>query len=288
MRVPPAHRLIAGAVLVASLLAALPQSAQAPWSRAMAGVLWIPLWPLTAPLSALRDAVRAPQAPYAGLPEELQEALAARDRVQGERDAALLRLREVEAELAELTGFRPGRQDGWRPRLATVIARGVGRPAGLFRIDVGSAQGVAAGDPVVVGGNRLVGRVAGGGEEARSLVVPLDDARIGRLDSIVVPASDAASGARPKVLVQLRAVRDRDGLLVGELESKDDIRPGDPVLLEDATWPAAARGMRVGTVERVGTLDSNPLRRRIDVRMDVDPARLGRVVVKVSGPGGPP
>lgn len=286
MRVPPAHRLIAGAVLGAALLAALPQSAQAPWSRAVAAVLWIPLWPITAPLSALRDAVRPPQVPYAALPEQLQEALEARDRVQGERDAALLRLREVETELAELTGFRPGRQDGWRPRLASVIARGVGRPAGLFRIDLGASQGVVAGDPVVVGGNRLVGRVAAGGEDARSLVVPLDDARIGRLDAIVAPAPDGAAAARPTVLVQLRAVR--DGLLIGELESRDDIRAGDPVLLEDATWPAAARGMRVGTVERVGTLDSNPLRRRIDVRMDVDPARLGRVVVKVSGPGGAP
>jgi hypothetical protein len=35
----------------------------------------------------------------------------------------------------------------------------------------------------------------------------------------------------------------------------------------------------------VGVLDANPLRRRVEVRMDADPARVGRVVVKVSAAG---
>jgi hypothetical protein len=40
--------------------------------------------------------------------------------------------------------------------------------------------------------------------------------------------------------------------------------------------------MRVGVVERVGKLDANPLRTRIDVRMETEPARVGRVIVKVA------
>ncbi|MFM8784356.1 MAG: hypothetical protein ACKOFI_04225 [Phycisphaerales bacterium] len=46
--------------------------------------------------------------------------------------------------------------------------------------------------------------------------------------------------------------------------------------------------MRIGTVEAVGVLDANPLRRRVEVRMDADPARVGRVVVKVSASGAAP
>jgi hypothetical protein len=65
------------------------------------------------------------------------------------------------------------------------------------------------------------------------------------------------------------------------------VKPGDPVILSDATWKPGAQGMRIGTVEAVGVLDANPLRRRVEVRMDADPARVGRVVVKVSAAGAP-
>jgi hypothetical protein len=45
----------------------------------------------------------------------------------------------------------------------------------------------------------------------------------------------------------------------------------------------------LGFVEAVGPLDSNPLRRRITVRMEFDPARLAKVTVKTaSGPAAPP
>jgi hypothetical protein len=47
--------------------------------------------------------------------------------------------------------------------------------------------------------------------------------------------------------------------------------------------------MRIGIVESVGPLDANPLRRRVSVRMESDPLRLSRLVVKVQdapGAGG--
>jgi hypothetical protein len=43
--------------------------------------------------------------------------------------------------------------------------------------------------------------------------------------------------------------------------------------------------MRIGVIDSVGTLDANPLRRRISVRMESDPVRVGRVVVKVRAQG---
>lgn len=289
------RRILAVVLCAAALLAVLPQSAQAPWSGGLASVLWAPLRPGTAALAWLRDRVRAPEDPYPNLPDELRAALEERDRLRGELDAADLRIGKLERELGELTGYRPADRAGWRPRLANVVERGGARPGGLLGIDIGSAQGVSEGDPAVVGGSQLLGIVAAGGSEGRSWVVPLDDRRAGRIDAVVHPSSAAGTGKgaagresgkgpRPTVLVQLLPQGNRT--LVGELElgadgRAADVRAGDAVLLSDASWRPAAQGMRIGLVESVGALDANPLRRRITVRMESDPARTSRLVVKV-------
>jgi len=307
------RRILVIALAGAALLSALPQSFQTPWSGTLAGVLWAPLVPGASVLAWARDWVRAPAEPYQGLPEELRTAREDRDRLQGELDAAQLRVGQLERELGELSGYRPADRAGWQPRLATVIERGAGRPAGLLGIDVGTAQGIGEGDPVVVGGNQIIGMIAAGGAENRSWVIPLDDRRCGRIDAIVLPEAadgslDASGGAgaggkkadkagradksdkarngtRATVLVQL--VPQGNRTLVGELESPADVKPGDSVLLGDAGWRPAAQGMRIGVVESEGALDANPLRRRITVRMESDPLRVARVVVKVrvSGQG---
>ena len=295
------RRILAVVLGGAAVLSALPQSAQAPWSSGLAAAVRAPLVPGVSALAWLRDRLRAPDDPYPNLPEELRAAREDRDRLRGELDAAQLRVGQLERELGELSGYRPGERAGWRPRLASVVERGGGRPAGLLGIDVGSAQGVAQGDPVVVGGNQLVGVVAAGGDASHSWVIPVDDRRAGRIDAVLHPSGSAGLGAappgsgarsggpRPTVLVQL--VPQGGRTLIGELETGPDgraadVRPGDSVLLSDATWRPAAQGMRLGLVESVGALDSNPLRRRITVRMEADPARLGRVVVKVQDAGG--
>jgi cell shape-determining protein MreC len=307
------RRILVIALGGAALLSALPQSFQTPWSGTLATVLWAPLVPGASVLAWARDWVRAPAEPYQGLPEELRTARESRDQLQGELDAVQLRVGQLESELGELSGYRPADRAGWQPRLATVIERGAGRPAGLLGIDVGTAQGIGEGDPVVVGGNQIIGMIAAGGAENRSWVIPLDDRRCGRIDAIVLPEAadgslDASGGAgaggkkadkagradksdkarngtRATVLVQL--VPQGNRTLVGELESLADVKPGDSVLLGDAGWRPAAQGMRIGVVESEGALDANPLRRRITVRMESDPLRVARVVVKVrvSGQG---
>lgn len=271
---------MSGAVVGAVLLSALPQRSFTGWSGAVATAMWAPLWPVTALLAIVRDRVRAPDEPHPGLPGELRRSLEDRDRVQGELDAARLRVRQLEAELGEIAAYRPARDSGWRPLAATVVERSAGRPPGLFAIDAGSDQGVQPGDPVVVGGNRLLGIVAAGGAGDRSLVVPRDDRRAGRIDALAQPSPPAGAPIPAGVFVQL--VPAGNGRLVGELESDAAVRPGDPVLLSDAAWKPSAQGMRVGVVERVGKLDANPLRTRIDVRMETEPARVGRVIVKVA------
>ena len=308
------RRILVIALAGAALLSALPQSFQTPWSGTLAAVLWAPLVPGASALAWVRDRIRAPSEPYQGLPEELRAAREGRDQLQGELDAVQLRAEQLEGQLGELSGYRPADRAGWQPRLATVIERGAGRPAGLLGIDIGTAQGIGEGDPVVVGGNQIIGMVTAGGTENRSWVIPLDDRRCGRIDAIVLTEapdgpSDASggagakkadkggradksdkgdkarNGARATVLVQL--VPQGNRTLVGELESPADVKPGDTVLLSDATWRPAAQGMRIGVVESEGALDANPLRRRITVRMESDPLRQSRVVVKVrvSGQG---
>jgi cell shape-determining protein MreC len=301
------RRILVIALGGAALLSALPQSFQTPWSGTLATVLWAPLVPGASALAWVRDRVRAPAEPYQGLPEELRAAREDRDRLQGELDATQMRVGELERELRELSGYRPADRAGWQPRLATVIERGAGRPAGLLGIDVGTAQGIGEGDPVAVGANQIIGMIAAGGAENHSWVIPLDDRRCGRIDAIVRPeaadgASDASggtatggkkadnadkarNGTRTTVLVQL--VPQGNRTLVGELESPANVKPGDSVLLSDAAWRTAAQGMRIGVVESEGALDANPLRRRITVRMESDPLRVARVVVKVrvSGQG---
>jgi cell shape-determining protein MreC len=299
------RRILVIALGGAALLSALPQSFQTPWSGTLAGVLWAPLVPGASVLAWARDWVRAPAEPYQGLPEELRAAREDRDRLQGELDATQMRVEELERELGELSGYRPADRAGWQPRLATVIERGAGRPAGLLGIDVGTAQGIGEGDPVVVGGNQIIGMIAAGGAENRSWVIPLDDRRCGRIDAIVLTgAADGASaasegtgaggkkadksdkarnGGGASVLVQL--VPQGNRRLIGELESPAHVKKGDSVLLSDAGWRPAALGMQIGVVESVGALDANPLRRRITVRMESDPLRVPRVVVKVRVPG---
>ncbi len=293
------RRFLAVVLGGAALLSAVPQSSQAPWSGWAAAAVRLPLEPAVRALGVLRDVVRAPEKPYPGLPDELRRALSDRDRLQGELNAAELRVRDLERQLALLVRYRPAERAGWRPQPASIVARGGGRPAGLLGLGIGTADGVSKGDPVVIGGNTLVGRVADGVSESRCWVIALDDRRIGLIDAEVRPSGSAGTGAgapregkgpRASVLVQLRPQGDRR--LDGELETPTngaapDVRIGDEVVLADATWPASALGTRIGFVESVGALDSNPLRRRVTVRLDCDPSRLGEdVIVKVRDPAG--
>lgn len=280
------RRLILAALGAAALLAALPQAAQSPWSPSVAAAVCLPLRPATAGVSWLRDRVSPPEEPYAGLPDELRTAREERDRLKGDLDAAGLRIGALERELAELSGFRPAERAGWRPRLATVVERSAGRPPGLLAIDLGTDHGLQPGDPVVVGGNQLLGRIAASGSAGRSLVVPLDDRRAGRVDAQVRPAPGEG---RPPSGIAIQLVPQGGRTLAGELDPGTDVRIGDAVLLDDATWRPAAQGMRIGVVDAVGPLDANPLRRRVSVRMESDPTRIARVVVKVrdATPPGP-
>jgi hypothetical protein len=74
---------------------------------------------------------------------------------------------------------------------------------------------------------------------------------------------------------------DSTGLLLGDLEGNKQIAEGDIARLADATWKSAAQGMRMGPVVRVTRSDKNPLRLRVEVKLEVEPDRLRQVTLKI-------
>jgi cell shape-determining protein MreC len=252
----------------------------------VAAVLTLPLRPAEIVLAAAAQWLRPPENLYPVLSADAANLAQERDALQGELDRERIRSAALETQLAEFrVVMNADTRGGWRPVLARVVERPSGRRARLLGLNVGATQGVSEGDPVVVGGNRLVGRIYGPVDDSRAWVVPIDDSRIGRIDALVFPAGRVGTTAREGTMIQLRP--QGGGLLVGELERAASIQPGDVVLLNDPTWKGAAVGMRVGTVERTGTLDANPLRAGITVRMEVDPTRIGNITVKVADPNAP-
>jgi cell shape-determining protein MreC len=158
-------------------------------------------------------------------------------------------------------------------------------PRGGLRLSVGAREGVRQGDCAVVNGDALVGLIAADVLARQSVLVPLTDRSLGRMDAVVVPAADDArgvvSGGTP---VQLVA---RGTMLVGDIDLEAGVRPGDVVRLADAGWPRGARGMRLGSVVDVRRKDEQPLRGMVEVKPAVDPERVAEVVVKASGTPAP-
>jgi cell shape-determining protein MreC len=274
------QRMLVAALAAATLLAFTPSSWMAPWSGEVAAVLTSPVRPMSRVLAWARDLLRSPYDPYEGLAPDAARLAQERDLLQGELDRERMRSATLEKQLQDLrVVVDADTRGGWRPVLASVVERPSARQK-RYGLDAGEASGIAEGDPVVAGGNRLVGRIAGPLQRAKAYFVPLDDGVLGRLDALVYPAQRLSNSPRNATMIQLLPIG--GGRLRGELERDAPVQPGDVVLLNDATWKPAAQGMRVGIIERVGALDSNPLRTGVEVRMDPDPSRVGGVTVKVA------
>ncbi len=276
---------------LACVLAFTPSAWMAPWSSELSLVVTAPVRPLQAGLRMVASWVRPPHDPYAGISDDAARLAQERDVLQGELDRERIRNATLERQLLELrVVVDADSRAGWRPVLAAVVERPAGKRE-LFGLNAGSAHGVAEGDPVVVGGNRLVGRVVGPVDASHSWMIPSDNGRIGRIDGLVYPANRLTGAARDATIIQL--VPDGRGRMRGEIDRAATVHPGDIVLLNDTTWKDAAQGMRLGTVDRVGALDSNPLRTGVEVVLDIEPIRVGTVTIKVTdsvapGRGGRP
>jgi cell shape-determining protein MreC len=274
-------RALAGALALAGVAAFLPASWMAPWSDDVALVATAPLRPVIAALAHAREWLRPSHDPSAGLSPDAARLTQERDVLQGELDRERIRAALLEKQLRDIRAVVDAdARGGWKPVLATVVERPAGRRT-RYGLNRGAGHGVQEGDPVVVGGNQLVGRVVDPVDASHAWMIAVDDRVLGRIDALVqIRRSEGA--AREPTMLQLIPLG--GGRLRGEMDRAASVKAGDVVLLNDATWKPAAQGMRIGVVDRVGTLDSNPLRTAVEVRMDVEPARVGPVTIKAADP----
>lgn len=260
----------------------LPTAWVAPVTSVLAQVAWIPLAPVAWVGTGARHWLRPSVAELSSDTLMLKDE---RDRFRGlyhqERQRAedlqtKLDALDVTARLDRMSGASVGYASA---RVVAVL------PRGGLRLSVGAREGVRPGDCAVVQGDALVGRIAPDVASRQSVLVPLTDSSIGRIDAVVITAADDARGiVTGGTPVQLVA---RGTSLVGDIDLEAGVRAGDVVRLADAGWPPGARGMRLGSVREVRRKDEQPLRGMVEVSPASDPSRLSEVVVKVTGSPAP-
>jgi len=268
------------AVLACAAMALAPAAWLRPWTTDVSDLLWLPLRPAAHGLTALRHWLRPGQQPDRG-GGDAELLSQERDRFRSLWHAERLRAEELAQRLAQLERaerFHRGNTPVV-PRMVSVTGRGVGRSELMLSLQAGTREGGRPGDPAVIGGDLLVGRVVGEPTDVTCWLAPLQDPSTGRLDVYVVPADRPEAPPSESALAQLRP--DGRGALVGEAEASASLVPGDVVRLADPTWKPAAQGMRVGVVQAVRPSDRNPLRAVVEVRCGVEPERLREVTLKV-------
>ncbi len=266
-------------VLGTAVLCLFPAKWLASFTNDLSAVLWLPLRPPAHGLTILRHWLRPPQED-AG-PRDAQFLLDERDRFRALWHAERLRAEDLAQQLSQLDRANKMDRGGVpvEPLLASVTGRGVGSSERFLALNAGMREGVQAGDPAVIGGDLLVGRVVGDPTEVSCWLAPLTDPSTGRLDVYLAPADRPEAPPSEGTLAQVRP--DARGFLVGEVDEAGKVGEGDVVRLADPTWKAAAQGMRVGRVRSVRLSDRNPLRSVVEVECGADPDRLRQVTLKV-------
>ena len=266
-------------LLVTVTISIAPSQRVIPWTTDIAAVLWLPLTPPAHALMALRHWLRPPRDELKYLDSQLLSD--ERDRFRALWHSERIHAEDLEQRLAQLDRAKKMDRGGREvaPLLASVTARGEGPGERMLALNAGKRDGVQSGDPAVVGGDILVGRVAGEPTPVRCWLAPLTDSSTGRVDAYIAPADRPEAGPSESISIQLRT--DSSGFLVGEVEATKQISQGDVVRLADATWKSAAQGMRLGSVVGVYRSDKNPLRVRVEVKTEVDSDRLRQVTLKI-------
>jgi hypothetical protein len=241
------------------------------WLPDLAAVAWIPLNPLAHAVAAGRDWLR-PAVDASADPRNAAELLRERDEYRGLAARLRLENERLEERLRLLEGFaEPPDRASFRRISAVVLSVADGR--GTLRLNRGSRHGIAAGDVVLLPGDRLIGRVA---------------APVGRLTCEVVPAF-ADGGGRLRARVESEAgpgvpvLLEPDGR--GGWRSEADGGAGltgRRVRLDDPSWPAAAQGLLLGEVGRQRALVDKPLRTAIEVSPSWSAGDLAVVAIRLA------
>jgi hypothetical protein len=267
-------------VIATTAMALAPARWLRPWTDDLSALLWVPLRPPAHLLTALRHWLRPSGDAAAG--RDVQLLIEDRDRFRALWHSEQLRAEELQQRLAQIDRTSRLNRGGVpvEPLIVSVVGRGTGTSERFLSLAAGARDGVREGDPAVIAGDVLVGRVLGAPSDAGCWLAPLVDTSSGRLDVYISPADRPEAPPSEGVKAQIRP--DARGLLVGEVDgSAARVSEGDVVRLWDPTWKPSAQGMRVGVVRRVGRSDRSPLRTQIEVECIGDSSRLREVTIKV-------
>lgn len=197
-------------------------------------------------------------------------------------------LRNLVRDLQSGRGLAPDRSV--RVRTAAVIGESRSAGGDVLRLRAPGEDESIVGAVATVAGTQVLGRIisASGG---LALVRPITDRAV---PPLLARVAMGEAGEGP--LCTLKPVG--DGTLTGPVEdlaglSADlqrlGLQPGQEVRLADDAWPAGARMLLIGVVERVEPSPESPLRRIVIVRPRVDLTRVSEVVLRiwVDPEGGP-
>lgn len=264
--------------MVLAALSLMPPTWLVPWSADLAAVAWFPLRPLERALAGVRHLLRRSVEVDPALDERAARLTDERDRYRGLWFAEQFRARELSTRLEAVEGVTRSSRALSRPVSAQVLGRAPVPGSGVLVIDAGADAGVRNGDPVVVRGDLLVGRVMGDPAASRAHVAVLVHPSNPRMDALVVPAE--REGGAAGALVPIQLVPREGGRLEGEVAVGSGVSEGDEVRLADPAWKPSAQGLRLGTVRSLKPHDRNPLRLRVEIAADLEMERVGLVVVK--------
>ena len=274
-RIPPIALVVAFVVM----LGLFPTRWISPLAGDLSSILWVPLSPISHGMTAMRLWLR----PRTAASTEGDAAiLADRDYYRGLWHAEQILVQELEKKLNTYEVVSGQTKSGGAVRLAAanVLSRTPGAGGVALKLNVGTQQGIAAGDIAIVDGDAIVGRIAPEVGAVSSTVLSVGNRAIGRIDGYVVPVNQEKS-KRPQVIA-VQLLPDGKGDLRGDIDLGSPARPGDIVRIKDPAWPAGAQGMRLGVVVEIKRKDAQPLRGEVIVRPAVDPNMVGELVVKLS------
>ena len=280
--------------IVVVLLALLPTRWLIPWTADVGSIIALPLTPLGHAAGSAVAFFRPPSGEALPSISELDRIVDERDAYRGRWHAARLEIEQLETELAQLQRARkvPGSvvSSDWTPRTATIVRHTLGGQGGVMRINAGARQGVLPGTVVVVDGDQLVGRIAGGVGPLASTLVPIGDVSGDSRNDLLarIQPQEETIGATYGIPIRLRPIGGGflEGLVASEPGSGSPVQPGQPVrLARDPAWDDTAWGMLIGTVRSVENSEETPLRRRVVVQCTVMPERLLNVTLKIKDAG---
>ena len=283
----PSPRTVLAAVVLALLVGSLAPADLVGWVGWFRGPFMAVIAPISGPLSAL--SVRLRPSPDRADPRDL----ASRGELLEENERLYVEALDLKSRVLELEGLVRDLQGGvgapgelrWTPLEATRVGADPG--SGTIEVKGGRRQGVAPGTVAVARrSSQLVGPVTAVGPMTSTVHLVTDTGlRPALMIGVVVPDGTSPSPEALAEAVRCQLRPEGDGTLLSEPLGADDaerVSVGDPVHLDDDSWPSTASMLTLGRVTAVLDTD-NPLFKQIVVTPGVDPARLRSVILRVPG-----